>query len=149
MNNRPTAYLVAPYKQPETVVLAAQMDAVSFAGADVEPLYKRDDIAPLQVPLVDQHGKTVGTHHRRPSELLTETAYRDAEDVIWTAPTAFAYAAVCEARHKADMQIGEMRALLAALVDARPMSDATTFLAAQDAARTFLDKTSLLREKAA
>jgi hypothetical protein len=149
MNNRPTAYLVDQYRKPETVVLAAEMASISIAGAEFVPLYKRDDIAPLQVPLVDQHGKRVGVHHRRPSELLTETAYRDADDVIWTAPTAFAYATVCAARHKADMEIGDMRALLAALVDARPLTDATAFLAAQDAARAYLDKTSLLREKAA
>jgi len=117
MTNRPTAYLVDQYKKPESVVLAAEMAKISIAGAEFTPLFKRDDIAPLQVPLIDQHGKTVGTHHRRPSELMTETAYRDADGVIWTSPTAFAYAAVCEARHKADMELGRARMALAELLD--------------------------------
>lgn len=146
MNNRPTAYLVEAYKEKPKAVLADDMSAISVASADVEPLYKRDDIAPLQVPLVDQHGKRVGVHHRRPSELLTETAYRDADDVIWTTPTAFAYAAVCAARHKADMELGDMRAILAMLADAKTPEAVS---AVQDVARAFLDKTSLLREKAA
>lgn len=146
MNNRPTAYLVEAYKEKPKAVLADDMSAISVAGADVEPLYKRDDIAPLQVPLIDQHGRRVGVHHRRPSELLTETAYRDADDVIWTAPTAFAYATVCAARHKADMETGDMRAILAMLADAKTPE---AISAVQDVARAFLDKTSLLREKAA
>lgn len=146
MNNRPTAYLVEAYKEKPKAVLADDMSAISVASADVEPLYKRDDIAPLQVPLVDQHGKRVGVHHRRPSELLTETAYRDADDVIWTAPTAFAYATVCAARHKADMETGDMRAILAMLADAKTPEAVS---AVQGVARAFLDKTSLLREKAA
>ena len=149
MTNRPTAYLVDQYKKPTTVVLADDMDKISIAGAEFTGLFKREDIAPLQVPLLDQHGKRVGTHHKRPADLLSETAYRDEDDVIWTAPTAFAYAKACEARHKHEMANGDMRMLLAALVDSRPLADPVAFFAAQDAAKAYLNKTNPSKEIAA
>ena len=81
------------------------------------PLYRRDDIAPLHVPLVDQHNNIMGHENRKARELLIERVWTDRDGVVWSRPTAFAYAAVCEARHLADMELGEVRGLLAALVD--------------------------------
>lgn len=86
----------------------------------VEALYRRDDIAPLRVPLVDQHNNVMGHEYRKARELLIERVWTDKDGVVWSRPTAFAYAAACEARHQTEMELGTVRGLLAALVDANP-----------------------------
>ena len=107
---------------------------------EVEPLYRRDAIAPLRVPLVDQHNNVMGHEHRKARELLIERVWTDKDGVVWSRPTAFAYAAVCEARHQWEMELGTARGLLAALVDA---VTGHTILAKAEAlgdARAYLDK---------
>lgn len=92
-------------------------DVARFPNVGAIALYRRDDIAPLRVPLVDQHNNVMGHENRKARELLIERVWTDKDGVVWSRPTAFAYAAVCEARHLADMELGEVRGLLAALVD--------------------------------
>ena len=111
-------------------------------GDQVEALYRRDDIAPLRVPLVDQHNNVMGYEHRKARELLIERVWTDKDGVVWSRPTAFAYAAVCEARHQWEMTAGDARSILAMLADAKTPE---TIAAVQDVARAFLDKTDRSR----
>lgn len=109
---------------------------------EVEPLYRRDDIAPLRVPLVDQHNNVMGHENRKARELLIERVWTDKDGVVWSRPTAFAYAAVCEARHQWEMTAGDARSILAMLADAKTPE---AMAAVQDVARAFLDKTDRSR----
>ena len=116
----------------------------------VEPLYRRDDIAPLRVPLVDQHNNVMGYENRKARELLIERVWTDKDGVVWSRPTAFAYAAVCEARHQWEMTAGDARALLATLVDGilgeiDLIHCGSDFNSAVENARAFLDKTDRSR----
>ena len=139
MTIRPTAYLITPDQGGDSrVQLSDDAAPINVLSDNIVSLYTRSQIAPLCAPVVDQHGKVVGSEHRRPSDFLTVTGYRDPDGVIWTPPTAFAYAAVCEARHAWENDAAQARKLLAALVDARPLADTPGFLSAQDAARNFL-----------
>lgn len=129
-----------------------EIDQTRVASTDtVAPVYYRDDIAPLRVPLVDQHNNVMGHENRKARELLIERVWTDKDGVVWSRPTAFAYAAVCEARHQWEMTAGDARALLAALVDELAASAAQggkiTPKAAMAARRAeeFLNKTSRSR----
>lgn len=108
----------------------------------VNPLYRRDDIAPLRVPLVDQHNNVMGHENRKARELLIERVWTDKDGVVWSRPTAFAYAAVCEARHQWEMTAGDARSILAMLADAK---GTLALDAIQELARAYLDKTSRSR----
>ena len=108
----------------------------------VEPLYRRDDIAPLRVPLVDQHNNVMGYENRKARELLIERVWTDKDGVVWSRPTAWAYMAVCEARHQWEMAAGDARGILAMLADAKSPE---AIAAVQDVARAFLDKTDRSR----
>jgi hypothetical protein len=111
---------------------------------EVEPLYRRDAIAPLRVPLVDQHNNVMGHEHRKARELLIERVWTDKDGVVWSRPTAWAYYAVCEARHQWEMTAGDARSILAMLADAKTPEG---IAAVQDVARAFLDKTSPTRSR--
>ena len=116
-----------------------------FTPADaksIEGLYKRDDIAPLKVPLVDQHNNVMGYENRKARELLIERVWTDKDGVVWSRPTAFAYAAVCEARHQWEMTAGDARSILVMLADAK---GTLALDAIQELARAYLDKTSRSR----
>lgn len=106
------------------------------------PLYRRDDIAPLHVPLVDQHNNIMGHENRKARELLIERVWTDKDGVVWSRPTAFAYAAVCEARHQWEMTAGDARSILVMLADAK---GTLALDAIQELARAYLDKTSRSR----
>lgn len=111
-------------------------------GATVHPLYRRDDIAPLRVPLVDQRNNVMGYENRKARELLVERVWTDKDGVVWSRPTAFAYAAVCEARHQWEMTAGDARAILIMLADAK---GTLALDAVQELARAYLDKTDRSR----
>ena len=118
MTIRPTAYLVMPENGGDSrVQLVEDAAPINVLSDNIVPLFTRSQIAPLCAPVVDQHGKVVGSENRRPSDFLTVTGYRDPDGVIWTPPTAFAYAAACEARHAWENDAALARKLLAALVD--------------------------------
>lgn len=135
----PAAYLCdgKVFGPDETGRIFAPADAKSIEG-----LYKRDDIAPLKVPLVDQHNNVMGYENRKARELLIERVWTDKDGVVWSRPTAFAYAAVCEARHQWEMTAGDARSILAMLADAKSPE---AIAAVQDVARAYLDKTDRSR----
>jgi hypothetical protein len=120
-----------------------EMAAQRVASNDaVTPVYYRDAIAPLRVPLVDQHNNVMGHEHRKARELLIERVFTDTDGVVWSRPTAWAYYAVCEARHQWEMMAGDARSILAMLADAKTPEG---IAAVQDVARAFLDKTARSR----
>jgi len=136
----PTGYYV-----PGAGVYSPQDVAAKFSqAAGIEALYKRDDIAPLRAPLVDQHNNVVGYEHRKARELLIERVWTDRDGVVWSRPTAWAYHAVCEARHQWEMTAGDARSILAMLADVKTPEG---IAAVQDVARAFLDKTSPTRSR--
>lgn len=83
--------------QNQNVVLTADVD--NLGTGKVIGLYTKDQLAPSRVPLVDQHDKFVGYEHRRPDFYTHAEGYRDEDGVIWTQPTAEAYAKVCGLNH--------------------------------------------------
>ena len=120
-----------------------EIDQTRVASTDtVAPVYYRDDIAPLRVPLVDQHNNVMGYENRKARELLIERVWTDKDGVVWSRPTAFAYAAVCEARHQWEMTAGDARSILVMLADAK---GTLALDAIQELARAYLDKTSRSR----
>lgn len=115
---QPTAYLIIDTERPEAP--GALWHAGTIEGpvnGVVHPLYKRDDIAPLRVPLIDQHDTFVGYETRRPDDLLRAEGYRDDEGTIWTRPTAEAYARACAALHAKTARVEKLEGLLARAMD--------------------------------
>lgn len=84
----------------------------------------------------------MGHEHRKARELLIERVYTDKDGVVWSRPTAWAYYAVCEARHQWEMTAGDARAILVMLADAK---GTLALDAVQDVARAYLDKTDRSR----
>lgn len=118
MNPAPTAYLIIDPAQPDA--LGALWHAGTIEGdvsGTVHPLFKRDDIAPLRVPLIDQNDTFVGWEHRKADDLLSAPAYRDEDGTIWTAPTPEAYARACAALHAETARVERLEAILARAVD--------------------------------
>lgn len=118
MNPTPTAYLIVDPAQPDTPGALWHAGTIEgeVSGA-VHPLFKRDDIAPLRVPLIDQTDTFVGWHHRKADDLLSADAYRDEDGTIWTQPTAEAYARACAALHAKTARVERLEAILARAVD--------------------------------
>lgn len=129
MNPEPTAYLVVP-SGPDAVpsaVLPAAMQGEM--AATVHPLFKRDDIAPLRVPLIDQHDRLVGYHVRKAADLLSEGALTDIHGTVWLRPTADAYHRLCVAHHAQTDECEALRDLLARIVaGAASIEEAKTLL---------------------
>lgn len=111
----PTAYLIEGPDDQRQLWHAGTIEG--DVNGKVVPLFKRDDIAPLRVPLIDQNDTFVGWHHRQPDDLLSEPAYRDEEGTIWIAPTADAYAKACAALHAKTARVEKLKMLLARVVD--------------------------------
>lgn len=131
MNPEPTAYLIEPMGgDPD--VLPALWHARTLEGLTtgvIHPLYKRDDIAPLRVPMIDQNDTFVGYEHRRADDLLRAEAYRDDDGVIWSRPTAEAYAKACAALHAKRERVEALEAILARALDgAASLEDAKILL---------------------
>lgn len=136
----PTAYLMQSPDGHNFSALVGQTGGT--LGNPIEALYRRDDIAPLRVPLVDQHNNVMGHENRKARELLIERVWTDRDGVVWSRPTAFAYAAVCEARHQWEMTAGDARSILVMLADAK---GTLALDAIRELARAYLDKTSRSR----
>lgn len=118
MNPGPTAYLIVDPSHPDAP--GALWHAGTIEGevaGTIHPLFKRNDIAPLRVPLVDQNDTFVGWEHRKADDLLREEAYRDDDGTVWTRPTAEAYARACAALHKHRERVERLEAVLARAVD--------------------------------
>lgn len=117
MNPEPTAYLVVPSGDPDAAPLAVLPAAMQgMMTATIHPLFKRDDIAPLRVPLIDQHDRLVGYHNRKAADLLSEQALTDVHGTVWLRPTADAYQRLCVAHHAKTDECAMLRNLLARIV---------------------------------
>lgn len=132
MNPEPTAYLVVPIGEPDAAPMAVMpADILGQIRGTVFPLFKREDIAPLRVPMIDQNDRLVGYHHRKPTDLLSEDVVMDDNGTVWQRPTADAYMRVCNAYHEKADENRVMRDLLARLVTGHgSMEEAKTFLGA-------------------
>lgn len=101
--------------QNQSVALTADVD--NLGTGKVIGLYTKDQLAPSKVPLIDQHDQFVGYEFRRPDFYLNAEGYRDEDDVIWTQPTAEAYAKVCALNHFHRDRVAQMMAAIAEAAD--------------------------------
>lgn len=101
--------------QNQSVALTA--DVENLGTGKVIGLYTKDQLTPSKVPLIDQHDRFVGFEYRRPGFYDHAEGYRDEDDVIWTQPTAEAYAKVCALNHFNKERVAQMMAGIAEAAD--------------------------------